>query len=381
MLNLAIQFLTLLNGLIIGFAVPAIYGLTSYGAFVKEFALVFFLQKSVTIATEPLLRIAGTQITTFSLALNLIIFAGIALFHAWFPAGAMTLLGTMLLSASVLLILDGFRARLAIPLFLGSVAGLSVGILAWSYLSGGSLAIDQLIVASTLPCSTVALLYIFRRRVEAPTIKQGVRAIRSVVAATPQLLSVTAVFNLATNGFPFLLANSLADRDLALFRVITSLVQSFLFLLPINTRSLLASFVREKATVRLYNTLQTTSLIYFSSLAMAALLVGSYVPSIAPLLSIVACVPSLCAPLVAERYLLSSGRIREVAAVNIIVCSVSVVLLHYSSTALHAELLYAGIFSFYAAALNCLSEGRLTEPASVFLLFSPLAVWFGNVFL
>lgn len=369
MLNLAIQLSTLLSGLLINFVTPAVFGLTAYGEFIAANALIFLIHKTVDIAIDPLIKFAENNhhVLFISLVLNIVVFMVFALLHVLTGLGSPLLLLSMLLSSSVILSMHAMRQKTALLLFQLAVVILFVGLVAWSYLNAFALPIVRILEASALIPALIAVVYLVIAGEGLPARGEFKRIMRAVVRAAPQLLSVTLVYNIMTNALPLLLSFMLSARDLGIYRIASSVVQSANALFPINTRAIFAALVKDEARTSLWGALSRIAVFYFSLAGAGVLLVGILFPQLAHYTLLAVCFPSLYFAVVTERYLIASGQARKVARINWFVGVLVLVTAAFQHQLIQIWMLYACAFALYAICL-AITTGAAKRMLPVFIL-------------
>lgn len=376
MINVAIQLLTLLAGLLVNFVIPALYGLEAYGAFIQANILVFVFQKLTDIVNEPLIsQVEAAQVFPLALVMAVSIWLPFALLDAVFHLGSPVLLAAMLLSSCVLLGLYAQRRyRILLIYLLGFILVffLLLGLKEWGY---WPLSIVEVLIWTNL-AAVLPAAYI----VVTPARWTGAGAmVGRVLRAAPGNVSATLVFNLFTNLLPYLLSKTLPLAELGLFRVMTSVVQSATSLFPFNTKALFVLFRRDAEAARLYPALLGVALAWFAGLATGALLLAVFEPRLQPFLALVGSLSVLYWAVLSERYLLATHRKRMVILANLVVGCLATMLALRIDTIGEAVLLYAISFAMYAAwTLALAGRGAVRIFALAIALSTPLAVYVQN---
>lgn len=372
MLNLAIQLSMLASGLLVNFITPAVFGVAAYGQFIAANALVFLIHKTVDIISEPLITFtAHAHLIFVSLTLNLVVVVLFCVVDEYVGIGSSTLLLSMLLSSSVILSLHALVRKRAVLVFQIAVVALFVLLLSQSRRFG--LTIEQVMEISTLLPASFAVAYILVSGAGLPTREEFTGALMGMVRAMPRLLSVTAVYNLLTNALPLILSFLLGARELGIFKIASSVVQSANAMFPINTRAILTAMVKG-GDAQLWPALSRVALFYFSGAGMAFLLVGLLFPELAHYMALAALFPALYWTMLAERYALAQQRSRAVARINLLIGSGVVVAATLTTEVAFAMVLYAVGFALYGLRLAALEGNRRIMPV---LALAPLAVYFG----
>jgi hypothetical protein len=190
----------------------------------------------------------------------------------------------------------------------------------------------------------------------------------------PSVLSLTFVYNLLTNVFPFLLSKSLPAGDLGLFRVVSSIVQSATSLFPINPKAIFVTFIRSEDRGQQYRTLASVALLYFAAAGLVGCAVAAAWPRLHPYLTLICSLPVLYWTVLSERYLLALKRTEHVRRANLIVGFPLLAIMFLVSTVPQAALCYAAGFSIYAITLQYRMPDRLNTSAVVWVCgLSPVA--------
>lgn len=374
-INVAIQLLTLLCGLLVNFLVPFVYGLEAYGAFIQANILVFVFQKLVDIVNEPLIGQADS-LQVFPLAMVMavciwIVFAAVN--HFFVSLGSPLLLATMLASASVTLGMYSLRWHRCLVACLGAFAVIFLVLVALREWANWPLDIVDVLVWTNGLTMLPVLIFLTGRTHWAGGGALFARTLRGV----PGNISVTLVFNLFTNLLPYLLSKSLSHADLGLFRVTTSIVQSATSVFPINVKALFVMFRRDEEVARLYRYLLGLALAWFSGVACVALAFTLMMPNLAPYFSLVGALPVLYWSVLSERYLLAAGHRHFVAGVNWVIGAVALTVALRVPTLEQALLLYAISFAAYAfCTLSRAIHGRMRWIALGLVVAMSAAVYF-----
>ena len=376
MLNLFVQIATLANALLFSFLAPATYGLALYGEFIGINAMVFLVHRSFSIISEPLIRYAGAGTLIYSiLLLSFFVFLGFTALHAITPFGSPLLLFGMLLSASVLLALQGLRLRRAYILFMTLTSVLLVTLTLWSYTHDLSIALERVMEISVFIPAFIWLVYALRMSDTCPTVTELKTLLATLMIQIPELLTVTAVMNLLTAALPVYLARVLVPYDLGLYRVATSVIQSATSVFPVSTAAVITRFTHHAQGKRLYQRLRAFSTFYFSAIAVGLIAIAFIMPTLAPYLALVACVPLYYRAALDERHLIASSRTPWLMAINIAVALLGLGSLFLIQTLEHAILFYSGIIAAYAAAMQLLRRNLRNQLPSLFVIGAcPFAV-------
>ncbi|MEB0199314.1 hypothetical protein QN415_19170, partial [Pseudomonas sp. 5S4] len=207
MVNLLIQVLTLISGLVVNFVIPGLYGLDAYGEFIKANVLVFLFQKLLDIINEQLLGSVEAQyIFAMSLCMAVLVFCGFSAFNAVSEIGNPWMLSVMLLSSACLLSLFGLRLYSWIVGYLVLFLGIFSISLIISYQNFFPLSIvEVLILTNLVPCAFAFVVLIFNGA-RLPLGRQWLSTFRQVAMLLPRMISITLVFNLFTNILPYILS-------------------------------------------------------------------------------------------------------------------------------------------------------------------------------
>lgn len=382
MTNLLIQVLTLVSGLVVNFVIPGLYGLEAYGEFIKANILVFLFQKLLDIVNEQLIATVEVEyILVTSLFMATLIFLLFCLFNLMDNIGSPLLLSVMLLSSACLLSLFALRLHLWIVGYL--VVFLCV-FFAFLFVGHKKILpltiVDILTLTNLIPC-LFAIAVLFTRGAKLPVGKQLLSTCLRVVLLLPRMVSITLVFNLFTNILPYILSKSLPVRDLGLFRVIVSIIQSATSLFPINVRAVFVAFVSGGQRQEQYRIIMSVALFYFSLVGLSGYAMGWLFPQYSIYLAMLPCLPVLYWAVVTERYLVASGLHRKVIVVNVTIGTLAVIgMILFVQGLKQAELFYALGFSAYLLFLHLLCRPGIRLPIIFWVsVLSPLAIIMKNI--
>jgi hypothetical protein len=382
MVNLLIQVLTLISGLVVNFVIPGLYGLDAYGGFIKANVLVFLFQKLLDIINEQLLgSVEAKYILAMSLCMAVLVFCAFSAFNAVSEIGNPWLLSVMLLSSACLLSLFGLRLYRWIVVYLILFLGVFSIALVISYQKVFLLSIVEVLIFTNLvPCVFAFAVLIFNGA-SFPLGRQWLSTFKQVMVLLPRMVSITMVFNLFTNILPYILSRSLSSRDLGLFRVVVSIIQAATSLFPINVRAVFVAFVHGEQRQAQFRTIMSVAICYFSLLGLFGYAVGWLFPKFTPYLAMLPCLPVLYWAVVSERYLVAAGFYRKVMAVNLVIGVTAVLfMVVYAQEVKHAELLYALGFSAYLLLLHLVCRPGINLMVVFWVaLVSPLAILMKNI--
>ncbi|MGU3309314.1 hypothetical protein ACLBW8_24010 [Pseudomonas sp. M5A4_2d] len=378
MVNLLIQVLTLISGLVVNFVIPGLYGLEAYGAFIKANVLVFLFQKLLDIVNEQLIAsVEAEYILMTSLFIAVLIFLLFSAVNLIDHIGNPILLGVMLLSSACLLSLFGLRLQRWIVGYLVIFLFVFFTLLFISYQQIVPLTIvDILILTNLIPC-LFAVAVLFSNGAKLPVGKQLLQACQRVLLLLPKMISITLVFNLFTNILPFILSKSLPVRDLGLFRVIVSIIQSATSLFPINVRAIFVAFVSGGQRQTQYRIISSVAIFYFALVGLSGYAAVWLFPQYSAYLVMLPCLPVLYWAVVTERYLVASGLHRKVIVANLIIAPLAIAgMLLFVQDLKQAELFYAIGFSAYLLFLHVTCRPGIWLPVVFWVaLISPLAIF------
>jgi hypothetical protein len=376
-INVAIQALTLLSGMLVNFVVPALYGLESYGAFIQANILVFVFQKLTDIVNEPLIsHVEGRYVFATSLLMGGVVMLLFLITNSFDPIGNPLLLGVMLVSSCCLLSMYALRQQVRLLVYLVVFLGVFGLLLALKMLADWQLSIVDVLVWTNLVPGFLAALGLVSSGSRLPPGKQLLSTMGNTIAMLPRMISVTLVFNLLTNILPYILSKTLPVRDLGLFRVVTSVIQSATSLFPLNTKAIFVAFVGGERRETLFKTIMSASLLYFSILGVFGYLLAWMVPKLSPYLVLVASLPVLYWAVVSERYLLASGSRRQVMIANLTVGLLAVLGVFFVHELKQAVIFYALGFSAYALVLHACCQPRFHSGAMYWVvILSPCVIW------
>ncbi len=363
--------------MLVNFVVPALYGLESYGTFIQANILVFVFQKLTDIANEPLIsHVEGRYVFATSLLMGGVVMLLFLITNSIDPIGNPLLLGVMLVSSCCLLSMYALRQQLRLLVYLVVFLGVFGFMLALKMLADWQLSIVDVLVWTNLVPGLLAALGLVSSGSRLPPGKQLLSTVGNTFVMLPRMISVTLVFNLLTNILPYILSKTLPIRDLGLFRVVTSVIQSATSLFPLNTKAIFVAFVGGERREALFNTIMSASLLYFSILGVFGYLLAWMVPKLSPYLVLVAGLPVLYWAVVSERYLLASGARRQVMIANLTVGLLAVVTVFFVEDLKQAVIFYALGFSAYALVLHACCQPRVHSGAMYWVvILSPCVVW------
>jgi hypothetical protein len=388
--NALVQLVTLLNGLLLNFLAPAIYGLHDFGEFIAANAMVFLVYKCVVIISEPLIRLSKPSHLLFILlTLSMVAVAAMALLSLVWSPGSLLMLAGILMLSNVFITLQAMRLRrLYVAVQLLSIS-LFVGLLMSAHFQQFMLSIERLMEWATLIPASVGVVMLLVKRVQLPTWKIMRQSLADLARHMPNMLSITAVMNLFTNALPLFLAGVLIPRDLGLFRVATALIQAATSVFPVSTQAVLVAFNREGvAAAKLYASLAQFALVYFSLAALVLMLAARAMPTLAPYALLATCLPSYYVAVLAERFLTSHHALRSLRITNLAICVAALLALLMVDTLADAMLHYATGLTLYAVVLSCIVAARVqgARATAWVLALCPVAVaaatqhsWIGMV--
>jgi len=377
MVNLLIQALTLISGLVVNFVIPGLYGLDVYGQFIKANVLVFLFQKLLDIVNEQLLAsVEGEYILVTALSMAVLVFALFNLFNAFGDIGNPWLLSVMLLSSSCLLSLFALRLHRYIVGYLVIFLCVFFGSLVINHEKLWALDIvDVLIFTNLIPC-LFALGVLASHGAKLPLGAQLLTTFKRVLVLLPRMVAITLVFNLFTNILPYILSRNLPARELGLFRVVVSIIQAATSLFPINVRAVFVSFISGGQRQEQFRTIMSVALFYFALLGLSGYAIAWLFPKFSLYLIMLPCLPVLYWSVVTERYLVASGHHKPVIAINLAVGTFAVVgMILFMQELQHAELFYALGFSAYLLLLHLFCRPGIGLSVTLWIAtFSPLAI-------
>jgi hypothetical protein len=378
MLNALVQLSTLMYGAVFNFLAPAVFGLTVYGEFIAHNAAVFLLHRAMTIISEPLIRFATPQsLLVHSMVLNLIAWGAFALASQQWDMGSIGLLLGMLISASVLLAMQALRLRRSYIAFLMAVCISFSGLVTWSALHDNAISLERVMEISVWGPSLVGMVYLFTHGATLPSLRMLLLTLRKVLAHVPRIISITSAMNMLTSALPLFLVPILSTRDLGLFRVATSVIQSATSAFPVSTQTLLASFVQHARGVELYRLLSTIARLYFALASMGLMVMAFLLPQLVPYVLLTICLPVFYHAILTERHLTATGHIRALVIINLAVVGLTIMGIGFVNNMGDAVLLYASGFVAYALALS-FADRAMPPNLSLLLLFAlcPVVIHF-----
>jgi hypothetical protein len=382
MVNLLIQALTLISGLVVNFVIPGLYGLDAYGEFIKANVLVFLFQKLLDIINEQLLAsVEAEHILVTSLFMASLIFLLFSGFSLIVDLGNPLLLSAMLLSSACLLSLFGLRLhRWIVAYLIIFLSVFSISLFVGHQKIWTLSIVDILFLTNLIPC-LFALAVLFTHGAKLPVGKQLLSTFRQVIVLLPRMISITLVFNLFTNILPYILSRSLPVRELGLFRVIVSIIQSATSLFPINVRAVFVAFISGGQRQEQYRIIMSVALLYFAMVGLSGYAMGWLLPQYSGYLALLPCLPVLYWSVVTERYLVASGLYRKVIIANVTVGVFAVIgMIVFVQGLKHAELFYALGFSAYLMSLHILCRPGIRLSVIFWIsILSPMAIIMKNI--
>lgn len=381
MINVLIQALTLLCGMLVNFAFPVFYGLESYGSFIQTNILVFLFQKLADIVSEPLVsQVDKRFIFTTSLAFSSIIMGLFVVANCFFSIGDPQLLGVMLLSSSCLLSMYAMGRQLRILIYLLLFLGVFFLLLALKMLAIWDLNIVDILVWTNGVPSIYAVIVLVASGSSFPSSKKTISTMVEVLSLLPRMVSVTLVFNLLTNILPYILSKNLPLRDLGLFRVATSVIQSATSMFPVSAKAIFVAFVRGIKAEDLFRILMLSSLFYFSVFGFFAYLASWLMPNLSKYLTLIASLPVLYWAVLLERYQLAIGLYRRVIVANLIIGFLIIFATFFVGDLKQAMVMYAISFSGYVLILYISSQSSINYRVIYFVAtISPIIIWFEDI--
>jgi hypothetical protein len=366
-INLAIQFMTLLCGLAVNFLIPALFGLEQYGLFLRANLLVFLFHKLTDIANEPLISLLeANSIFPISMSICCLVLVAFSTIDLVYPIGSPLLLASMLLSSSVSLSMYALRKSSHILCYLVAFLVVFCGLLSVRGLGPYRLGITEILIATNLiPASVVGIALASSAGRGSCGNEQLHTMIRPLRGSLPSTVSLTLVFNLFTNVFPFLLSKTLAPGDLGLFRVMTSVVQSATSVFPLNVKSIFVAFATTREPQRLYSVIASVSLSYFALAGLVGCIISVSWPQLHPYMALVCSIPALYWAALSERFLLAIRQTSFVRSVNLGIALTALPVMFFVTTVREAVICYAFGFSAYALLL-LLKAQRPPRPVVLF---------------
>ncbi len=319
MIGLLVQMLSLFSGLMVNFLTPLIFGVTQYGVFIKANILVYVFHRFSDVSSESLIAL-NTEGSIFiqSLIFNLFYFAIFCAISQFFDIGSPWLLGSMLLSSSVLLTLYSQKRIKAVLLFLLSVV--SVFIFQAGLVWAGRLpfGIEELMVFSTYPPAIIGFLMLaWFSRHELERLSSYTSLWRAVTIF-PRMVSLTLVFNLLTNFLPYVATKILMPREIGILRIMLAVVQSVSSIFPLNIKQIFSTLVGNDKKERLYTALMQVSAVYFLGLACTILLLAYFYYPLQDYVRLLAILPLFFWSMLTERLLQASLQGGKLVALNLV---------------------------------------------------------------
>lgn len=381
MINVVIQGLTLICGLLVNFVIPARYGLELYGAFIQANILVFLFQKLTDISTEPLIgHLDHAMIFPVSMLIAACVWFVFWVADSVVSLGSPALLAAMLLSSSVMLSMYALRKQRRLVAYLIFFLAVFFTLLILKEWHDWQLSIVDILLWTNLLPGLLAALGLLRSGVRLPSRRELRPLLASIARMAPGNFSMTLVFNLFTNLLPYILSKTLPLRDLGLFRVVTAVIQSATTIFPINTKAIFVGLVGSNDRAGQFRILLAWSLLYFAGVGLLALAAGSVDARLLPYLALVASLPTLYWAVLTERYLQASGQRRRLMAANLVVGGIALAAAFVVESIDQAVVYYSVGLSAYAGWLLFLERRTLGLLASIPVVgLAPLAVQLQSV--
>lgn len=353
MLNIAIQGLTLLSGLLVNFVVPALFGLEAYGVFIQTNILVFVFQKVADIVNEPLIsHLEKIYIFGFSLLMAGVVMLIFMILIFFQVKGSPILLFAMLLSSCCLLSMYALSQQVRILLYLIVFLAVFFSLLGLRLFEIFSLSIESILILTNLIPASMAACGLLFSGARIPPCDELIRMLGSISNILPRLFSVTLVFNLLTNILPLVFSRTLPAKDLGVLRVMTSVIQAATSLFPLNTKAIFVAFVDAQKRDQIFYGLMTFSLLYFSVLQLAGFGAVWLWPTLKPYLVLLPLLPVLYWTVLVERYGLACRQGKIISLVNLLVGGVILIAALFGNDLRYAEMTYAIGFSLYLLMLS-----------------------------
>lgn len=353
-INLVVQALTLLTGLLVNFLFPALFGLEAYGELLRLLLGTFVVHRLVDTMAEPLIAIC-TERSILATALLTNAASGSALALLAVASGTahidLPVLGAMVGTSTALLTLHRNRRPAMVALNLATFAVVMVLLSLMHRYAVVPLDLRDILLATNAAGLAVGSLQV------ALVYRDLARGQNGSMAPEPGLwriaplaLASTLVSSFLTTIFVFLVSGALAARELATFRVFTSIVQASAAVFPVNLKAIFVAFGESDARARMERILRT-SFWLMAILSACAVAVSAWRTEWAPVAA-AACVSvpyfwSLCL----ERYVQMRGNRVAFRALNV---GLFVVLILLASTVTSLETavtFYAAAAAVYCAAL------------------------------
>lgn len=355
MLNALIQLGTLVFGVMINFVAPMAYGLEQYGSFVAQNAWVLLLYRVMFIIGEPLIRFEqARRILASSLVLNGLVLVVFLLVSSRFMIGSPLLLAGYLMSASAMLAMQAMQQR---ALYVAFIFAESLCFLVAVLLSPDSMPLLRVMELSVSLPSFVCVCLLFLRGAIVPTPRALLFTLRETLITLPRIIGITLVMNLLMSALPVFLAPRLSARDMGLFKIMVSVIQSAMSLFPASTQALLTSFVNHPRGPEFYRLLTSVAMLYFSVALLAITLLAMLFPPISPYVMLIAVAPVFYHAVLTERHLTALHHVGALLRINLALGLAIMVSLQWVSSVAQAALLYATGFTLYALFLS-LAERR-----------------------
>lgn len=369
-LSISIQILSLISALLVNLLIPFVYGVEYYGGFIQANILVFTIQKFADIVIEPLMvyvepcfLFVTTLVTS---AIILLVAHGVSYIDA---VGSQGLLAAMLLSSNCMLSMFALRLHQNILLHLILLLVVFFSLLLLDYNGLIHLSLVNLLVCSNLIPALISTAALFLFGSTLPTSRQMWEALKISVSEFPRNVSTTLVFNFLTNIYPYILTKELTARDLGVFRIVTSLLQSAASLFPLNIKEIFSQFIEGKQRNKKIHLLVIVSLFYFSAIGIFATLATYFEPKLSPYISMITILPVIYWVILFERFMQAEQMRQKLLLINLSIFSLMMIAVLFVKTLQDAEYLYVLSIGIYASVLLGCSQISINRNQILLVIF------------
>lgn len=380
-MNIIIQALLFLCALLVNFVVPFVYGIVAYGVFIKANILVFVFHKLMDLITEPLIgRVRAGNIFPMSLIISIMGLLFFVSLNLVTSVGSAYLLGAMLLSSCVMLSMHALTLRKLLILYLCIFLISFFSLLLIVQFNIFQLTISEIIFYTNLIPSLIVLPILIRLSPKLPGFMEFKDLFFSIISMAPGNFSVSFVFNIFTNLLPYIFSKTFPVSDLAIFKIVTSIVQSAVAIFPINTKSIFVCLVNSAYKESFFRIIISWALLYFSLVGFILIFFVNFKAGLIQYITLSACLPALYFAVTAERFLQTVNCRKWLIWVNLAAGIVLLIFSYKVRDINSAIIFYAVGLALYAFLLLILLRNisGIFKIAPV-LLISPFIVWLQDI--
>lgn len=279
-LNIVVQSLTLVNGLLVNFLFPALFGLKPYGELLQALLGTFVIHRLIDTMAEPLIGLCdGNTILPTALTINAAMAVLLTMAAVWLLATSVDaiLLASMVGTSTILLSLHRNRRLDMIAAILLASSTALIGLSLARRAALFSIELRDILLITNLVgivIGSAQLAIVSRNR----NPRGGKRLLpAALLRLAPGALASSLVSNFLGTILVFILSTTLPARELAIFRIFTAMVQASASVFPASLKALFVSFTDPDAAGRIEKIL-TTSFWLFSPAAVLAAIGSKWFP-------------------------------------------------------------------------------------------------------